>query len=81
MKFQIGKNGINSGIIESLSLAFKMHKVVRISVLKGAFRERGKIKEFASELADKLEGNYRYKIIGFTIVMKKAGSGIKKVRK
>jgi len=32
-KFQIGKNGITQGTLDSLSLVFKNHKHVRISVL------------------------------------------------
>ncbi|MCH7568530.1 MAG: YhbY family RNA-binding protein [Nanoarchaeota archaeon] len=77
IKFQVGKSGINSGVIESLRLAFKTRKVVRIYVLKSSVRDRGKLREMAKEISEKLHGNYdqqsvfRYKIIGFTIVMKK----------
>jgi RNA-binding protein YhbY len=73
-KFQIGKNGLTSGAIESLHLAFKTRKVVRITVLKSAFSERGNIKEIAEEISKKLDGKYNFKIIGFTIVMKRMGA-------
>lgn len=73
MKFQIGKSGITSGILESLDLAFKTHKVVRISVLKNSVREREKIGDIASELAEKLEGKFNWKVIGFTINLRKLG--------
>ena len=78
IKFQIGKNGLTSGIINSLELAFKNRKHVRISVLKSGTRNREKIKEIAKEIADKLNGNYNYKIIGFIIVMKKISKKGKK---
>jgi RNA-binding protein YhbY len=73
LKFQIGKNGVNDGLIGSLNIAFKKYKSLRISVLKGAVRDRVKVKEMAEELAGKLEGNFTIRIIGFTIILKKIG--------
>ncbi len=73
MKFQIGKSGVTPGVIESLELAFKTHKIIRISVLKGAVRDKEKVKEMAEELTQGLKGEYKYKIIGFTIVLRRVG--------
>ena len=39
-KFQIGKNGITPGTIESLLLSFKNHKRVKIVLLKASGRNR-----------------------------------------
>ena len=73
IKFQIGKRGITPGVLESLRLAFKTRKVVRISVLKGAVRDRERVKEIADEIVNKLGfSKYKFKIIGFTIVIKKS---------
>ena len=72
-KSQIGKNGLTAGVIQSLQLAFKKNKIVRISLLKSAVNERKKIKQIAEEITNKLDGNYKYKVIGFTIVIKKTG--------
>ena len=71
MKFQIGKLGITEGVVESLNLAFKKHKMVRISVLKSAARDKSKIVEMAEELTQRLKGNFVYRIIGFTIILRK----------
>lgn len=79
IKFQIGKNGLTSGVIDSLSLTFRTHKTVRISVLKSAFRDKKKVKEMAEELTEKLNGNYNIKVIGFTIILRKAGVKGKKI--
>jgi len=72
-KFQIGKFGVTSGVMESLKLAFKNHKQMRISVLKSSGRTRDSIITMAEEIAHKLSigGKYRYdyRIIGFTIIM------------
>ena len=72
-KFQIGKNGISPGTIESLNLYLKTHNQIRISVLKSAERVKAKIKEMAEEISNKIEYNSRHKIIGFTIILRKSG--------
>ncbi len=75
IKFQIGKAGITPGIIGSLLLAFKNHKQVRISLLKSSGRDRDSIIKMAEEISSQLskysEHNYNYKIIGFTIIIRK----------
>ena len=76
--FQIGRNGVTEGTLESLTLSFKKHKSVRISVLRSAVRDKKRVKEMAEEISDKLVGNYKYTIIGFTIVMRKAGGSQKR---
>ena len=48
MKFQIGKSGVNEGVLESLRLGFKTHKVIRISVLKNFAPTKEKVKEVAN---------------------------------
>jgi RNA-binding protein YhbY len=69
MKFQIGKAGITDGIIQSLELALKSHKVIRISALKSSGRNRNTITSMADELVSKLATKCNYRIIGFTIVL------------
>ncbi len=78
IKFQIGKAGITDGIIESLNNAFMTHKVIRISLLKGSNRNKDSKKKIAEEIVEKLNGKFKYSIIGFTIVMKRIGVAIKK---
>lgn len=73
VKFQIGKSGINQGILDSLKLTFKNHKKVRISVLKSACRDKEELKKMYEELREKLseqtESRFEGKIIGYTIVL------------
>ena len=73
MKFQIGKNGINEGVIECLDKMFKKHRIIRVSVLKNSERDREKIKEMADELCSKLSGNYKSVVVGFVIILRKVG--------
>ena len=81
-KFQIGKFGITEGVIESLELALKHHKQIKISVLKASGRNRENIEEMAQELVTRLKEKgeiCEYRIIGFTIILIK--TGISKVYK
>ena len=68
-KFQIGKNGITEGVIESLTLAFKYRKQVRVSVLKSTGRDKTKMHDLAKELLEKLPFKLNHRIIGFTIIL------------
>jgi len=72
VRFQIGKNGVTEGVRESLASAFKTRKIIKISVLKNAVRDKEKVREMAEELISSMEGSYKYKIIGFTIVLRKS---------
>lgn len=71
VNFQIGKLGITDGVIESLKLAFKNHKRIRISLLQSSRRNRQNIKDIAEEIVSKLGNHFEYRIIGFTIIVKK----------
>jgi len=72
VKFQIGKFGITPGVIESIELAFKNHNVVRISVLKASGRDKNSIIQMANNLVSMLKIPVSFKIIGFTIVLRKS---------
>lgn len=73
-RFQIGKNGITPGFIDALNLGLKTHSNIRISILKSAERDRQKINEMGRELVEKVNYHCDYKIIGFTIILKKQSS-------
>ena len=68
-KFQIGKSGVTDGVIESLTRLFKNHKQIRVSVLKSLGRDRENMKAVASKLESILPVKFRYKIIGFTLIL------------
>jgi RNA-binding protein YhbY len=68
--FQIGKNGLTPGVINSLVLALKKHKQVRISVLKSASRNKAEISKIAQEIEEKIPKT-KSRILGFTIILKK----------
>jgi RNA-binding protein YhbY len=69
VKFQIGKNGLTEGVIQSLNLALKEHSRVRISVLKSSGRDKVTIKQMAESIRSKVVYDCDYRIIGFTIIL------------
>lgn len=71
MKVNIGKNGLNEGIFWLLENAFKTRENVKIHVLKSGGHEREKVKQMAEEIVNKLGEKYTYRIVGFTIFVKK----------
>jgi RNA-binding protein YhbY len=67
-KFQIGKNGLTEGVLQSISQDLKHHKQVRISVLKSACRDRNELEKMATKIKENLPIK-NYKIIGYTIIL------------
>lgn len=68
---QIGKNGIPDNVIEMLQKQFKTHQNVKIIFLKSFSRDKNKIKASIEKILDELGKNYTYRIIGFTVFVKK----------
>ena len=70
-KLQIGKHGLTPGFFESLDNAFKKHAYVKIHILKSAGHKKENVKKIAEEIMRRLGKKYTYKILGFTIFIKK----------
>lgn len=68
-KFQIGKFGITTGVIDSIELALKHHKQIRISALKSSGRNRDNMKKMGEEIVTKLKEKCDFRTIGFTIIL------------
>ncbi|MFH1307959.1 MAG: YhbY family RNA-binding protein [archaeon] len=68
---QIGKNGVSVGTFTSLENAFKTNELIRICVLKSAGHEKSQVLKIAEKIVNKLGKKYTYKIIGFTIFIRK----------
>ena len=81
-KFQIGKNGFNPGTLESLNLALKNHKQVRISTLKSFCRNKTELNNLAEEILENIDSKCSARIIGYTIILiKEKNSKLHKQKK
>ena len=71
--FQLGKAGLTEEFIESLRKTFKNRKIVKISLLASFSRDRKEVKETAEKICSELKdiGKFKYRVIGFTIMLLK----------
>lgn len=70
-QLQIGKNGLTPGIIENIKNCFKTHNNIKVCLLKSAGHDKKTVKEIAEKIQKELGNKYTYKVIGFTIFLKK----------
>jgi RNA-binding protein YhbY len=70
-KIQIGKNGLSENFFSTLETYFKLHKNVKVIVLKSARENREMTREYANKILEKLGKNYTARIVGHTIAVKK----------
>ncbi len=70
-QFQLGKSGITDTFVNALAISFKTHRQIRISLLKSSGRSSETMKKMAEELRSKMPINCIFKIIGFTIILRK----------
>ena len=73
MEIQLGKKGLTQELIEDIKKRFEKSSVknIKISVLKSARHDREDIKKYAEEIRQKLGDKFTYKILGFSIFLKK----------
>ena len=68
---QVGKKGISDNLVETLKSHFKNHQNVKVVFLKNSIRDKKKLKKQAEEIVDELGKNYTYRVLGFTVFIKK----------
>ncbi len=70
-KLQIGKNGLTPEFIEQVKSIFKKEKLIKISILKSACRDKNKADKMAKELIEALGHKYGYKLVGYVVMITK----------
>lgn len=70
-KIQLGKNGLTENFFLTLESYFKMHKNVKIVVLKSARENKEETKKYSQEILNRMGKNYTARIVGHTIALKK----------
>ena len=72
-EIQLGKKGLTSEFLEDLKQRFERYqnKSIKIHVLKSARESKQDVKEYAEKIVDFLGDKFTYKIIGFSIFLKK----------
>lgn len=72
-EIQLGKNGLTKGFLENLKKRFEIRKIenIKIIVLKSARENKKDIKKYAKEIIDFLGNKFTFRVIGFSIFIKK----------
>ena len=68
-RLQIGKNGLSPEFIEQVKGVFESDKLVKISILKSACRDKKDAKKMAEELIEALGSKYDHKLVGYVMTV------------
>jgi len=68
-KVQLGKKGLTKEFIEQVKKLFESEKVVKVSILKSACRDKVEARRLSEELVESLGKKYNYKLIGYVITI------------
>lgn len=71
-QLQLGKKGLTKEFLETLKKHFEKAKMLKISVLKSCCRDKQELKKIEKNLLKNLGENYRSRIVGYTINIKKS---------
>jgi len=77
LKLQIGKNGLSQEFLENLKARFVTAENARISILKTGTRNREELKQWEEKILTFLGNNFKSKVIGYTIVLRKLRKAVK----
>jgi len=72
-EMQLGKKGLTNEFLDNLKKRFESSKInnIKISVLKSARESREDVKKYGSEIVSYLGGKFTFRILGFSIFVKK----------
>jgi len=73
IEMQLGKKRLTQEFLESLKKRFdkRENENMKIHVLKAARKDKEDVKKYAQEIVDFLGKKFTYKVIGFSIFIKK----------
>jgi RNA-binding protein YhbY len=70
-QLQVGKNGLTEAFLKQVESFFDKERMVKISVLKSACRDKTELKEMAEKIVAYLGTKFNYKIVGYVITVAK----------
>ena len=72
--FQLGKSKVDQNFIDNIKTSFKNQDIIKIKVLETQTRDKDEINRIAEYIAKNAESEtrrYKWRVIGFTIVLNK----------
>ena len=73
LEIQLGKKGLTPEFLKDIEKRLEKYRnaTLRIRVLKSARENKNDVKKYGEEISNKLGDKYTYKIMGFTILLRK----------
>jgi RNA-binding protein YhbY len=73
LEIQLGKKGLTPEFITDIQRRLEKYRnaTLKISVLKSARKDKEDVKKYAEEIKQKLGNSYTYRVLGFSIFLKK----------
>lgn len=70
---QLGKSGLTENFLEEIKKRFGNSKIdnIKVSVLRSARESREDVKKYAEQIQEFLGNKFTYKIVGFSIFLKR----------
>ena len=68
-RLQIGKNGLSEAFVEQVRVMFRKEKVVKVSILKSACRDKKGAEKIARNLVDALGEKFDFKLVGYVVTV------------
>jgi len=70
-QLQLGKNGLSEAFVEQVKIVFETEKMVKISILKSACRDKDDARKMGEDLVGKLGPKFGFKLIGYVLTVAK----------
>ena len=67
----MGKAKLSDAFVRQVRSIFENDKLVKISILKSACRDKGEAKKIGEELVEKLGKKYGFKLVGYVLTVVK----------
>jgi RNA-binding protein YhbY len=70
-RLQLGKKGLTPEFIEQVKNMFENERVIKISILKSACRNKKDAEKIGEDLVSALGNNFKFRLIGYVMTVMK----------
>ena len=70
-QLQMGKAGLSEAFVKQVLSVFEEEKMIKISILKSACRDKDDARKIGEDLIDKLGTKFGFKLIGYVLTVSK----------
>ena len=68
-KLQLGKNGLSDAFVEQVRMIFEDARVLKISILKSACRDKKDAEEIGADVVSRLGPKFGFKLVGYVLTV------------